>query len=306
MGKIRTFIYSIVKSATSVDYYYDITQASVFFSIKFFIGFCVIYSIVTGLVLYREYVLPIRPIIQSLPNQVVETVYPEDLVIYIQNGQVSISQPQPFFIPADRLQALMVQLKDQILGANSKSFDYLLVIDTSATTQDFYDYNTFALLTADTFYYLDPVYGRTTPGQVHINAIPLTGITAIINQQTFHALAAEVIPYLQAAIPFVLIPICIFLVFTLPYLFLVYTLMFALLMLFVAKIIDTTLSYSKCFQISIHLFASVSFAMLALKVVGVNMSIPLLRLTIMLIAGIIIVAHIKELSLHRRQQLKVS
>lgn len=306
MRLLKTFIISFYNSITSVDYYYDVTQASLSFCLKFFIGFSLLYSALTSIVIYQKYIQPVRPIIASLPNQFVETIYPEDLTILVQDGRVQINQPQPYFIPADRLRTLMVQLKDQILGANSTSFDYLLVIDTTANLENYNDYNTFALLTADTFYYLDPRYGDNPANQVQVNALPLTGVTAIFNHDTFQVIAAELVPYFQAAVPFTLIPIFFLLVFILPYFHFVYILGITLLGLFISKLIDFTLSFTKIFQIAIHLFAAVSLVLILPQLVNLNLEIPLLRFTLIVIALIIILVHTKELSLHRRRQLKVS
>jgi hypothetical protein len=171
MGMLKTLVRSLYRSATSTEYYYHIIQTNFRFTLKFFVGFCVLAAALSAINVYQHTIIPLKPLAQNIPSQLAQ-VFPSDTEITIINGQVSINQPEPYVITLDQLRQVLVSIGRQVLGASSYQARYLLVVDTEATLEDYYRYQTLLLLTKDSFIYRDPGQSLSSD-QIAVKVIPL-------------------------------------------------------------------------------------------------------------------------------------
>jgi hypothetical protein len=305
LSKINQFFAILLKSFTSRSYYYDLSRAHLGFTIKFFILFSLMYSTLNAMYWYTKIASPISDVITSLPTTISTTIFPSDLVIYITQGQVMTNSERPVFISMDVLKQLVSEVGRQILGTQSDDLDYLMVIDPSATINDFVGLNTFALLTETAFLYLDPQTLSDNSNQVRIKAIPLAGITTIITQETLTTFLNQLIPFLKQILPFSLLVLFLLSLAIIPYLQLVYVLTLASLTWFMAKLLHMKFGYQSSFQVTLHAFCNLSLVAITLQMLGIYPSLPLLFTTVMVIIVILALTRIREITLTRRHSLKV-
>jgi hypothetical protein len=124
-------------------------------------------------------------------KQLVKGMYPDELVINIQNGAVTTNVKEPYAIP------LPPQWKRWI-DEDSGQFENLLVIDTKATGDQFMEYKTIILLTK---HFIVHPSRRNTPfsGSYEIKPID-PDITLTITKDTYQQGLSQIMPYVDSAL----------------------------------------------------------------------------------------------------------
>ncbi len=287
MSYLKTFFYVLKKSFTSASYYKDVIKAPFGFSLKYFLFFSFLLSLIVTVVISLLILVPLNQFLKRFPKILVK-VYPAELEIKINNGMVSTNVQEPYVIPLERVSSTLDQLKD-VKGVSSDKMQNILVIDTNASVEDLQKYHTYALLTKQYLsYYKDD--GR-------IETFSLKKIDNLtINKSLVTNLINKLVPFLNYLALF-LIPLIFFgtfAFFTLgQFIYLLFT---ALLLFIVGKLISYKISYWKAFQIDLHLATIVIPLFLLASILGVHLQIPFLRLIIFTALGFFILNTLKNTS----------
>lgn len=138
MQKLRTFFNTLVKSVSSPAYYADVITAKIGFSLKYFLMLTFVLSIVTAF----KIMIPLAIFNLAAATDQVVTQYPADLDVKITNGRLSINQPVPYLVP----------IRKDWQDNGPKNFVVFESDNNISSPQDFYKYDTFALVTETSVY----------------------------------------------------------------------------------------------------------------------------------------------------------
>lgn len=285
MNYSKTFYYVWKNSFSSAKYYKDIIKAPFSFSLKYFLFFCFLLSVITTVYLGVKIFNPLNNFLKRFP-QVLIKVYPAELEVKIRRGVVSTNVQEPYFLPVDRLEKTFEDFNNDVKGLNSDKIENILVIDTRAKVEDMARFQTYALLTKNylSFYNED---GR-------IEIIPLDEIKDFtVNQSVVRGLINRLLPLL-GYISILLIPF----IFTGSFLFfsifqLIYLLFVAIFLFVAAKIISFPLSYLKSYQIDLHLSTIITPFFLLMSAVKIDVQFPFLKVIVFTLIGIYILNSLK-------------
>ncbi len=135
LNRPRTFVSIFSKSLTSLTYYKKILNAPPSFSVKYYFILMFLSTLITSAVLTTHLTPQVRTKTQILINDLGE-IYPPNLEIKIQNGQLLLNQPQPYVLPlpASIQQSVQPEIKN------------LAVFDTDGTINDLKLYQTLLLI----------------------------------------------------------------------------------------------------------------------------------------------------------------
>ncbi len=240
MVKFKTFFYSLYRSISSFSYYRDIVKAPQAFSYQYF-------SFLMLLLVIGMTALISVPIAQELPKsltrgeQYVRTLFPQDLLIEVKNGKLSINQPEPFVIPVP------VELAtDMPVAVSDQNRFNLFTYQSDAQIDDFDTYQTLILANSST------VMVRSDQGD--IRAYPLKESEDFtINKPMIDTLLNTVAPYLRYAVPIIISIIFIVLLSFVPLLKLLSIFFLSIFTMVIGKaVMGLTLPYSKYVQIGLH------------------------------------------------------
>src|SRR3989338_917901 len=244
MKYLRTFWYTWKNSFSSAEYYRDVMKAPFSFSLKYFLFFCFLLSIVTTIFLSSKIFIPINNFLSRFPEILVK-VYPAELEIKISKGVATTNVSEPYFIPSERFKKTFEEFEKEVQGLKSDKIENIMVIDTNAKVEDLRRYQTYALLTRNNlaFYNED--------GRIEIVQLEDVG-NFTLNQQVVRGVVNRFLPIIQVIsiflIPLIFIGTLIFFITSQ----LVYLLFTALVLFIGAKMISYPLSFGKSYQVDLH------------------------------------------------------
>ena len=236
MEKIKAFFYIYYKSLTTVKYYQDILKTELGFSMKYFFVLAIIVTLIVATVNLVPAVPRIESTIDSILTQSQE-LYPEDLVITIENGRMSTNQPDPVIIPMPQVPG--VQEPDPAVD-----FDNLVIIDEEGTLGDMEEYSTLFLVNESNIL-------MWSEGRIEVYPLrdfPNTEITreTISNLVERFEGWVRLVPYIVVVLVFVAL-LFYYLGFRL-----VYLLPVALIFFIIGSIRGLNLTYGKYYQVGLH------------------------------------------------------
>lgn len=280
MNYFRVFFYVWKNSFSSAPYYKDVLKDPFSFSLKYFLFFCFLVSVITTIFLSIKVFMPLNEFLTRFPSVLIK-VYPAELELKFNKGVVTTNVPEPYFIPIDRFEKTFEELDKEVQGVRSDEIKNILVIDTNAQVEDMKRFQTYALLTRSYLsYYKDD-------GRIEIVSLEKFG-NFTLNQSIVNGVLNKFLPLLRFIsiflIPFIFIGT--FLFFTSSQL--LYLLFSALVLFLGAKIISFPLSYVKAYQIDLHLTTIISPVFLALTALNIQVQFPLLRLIFFTLIGLFI------------------
>lgn len=285
MGKINTFIHVLKKTFTSPLYYKEILKAPFSFSLKFFIFYFFLFSIITTLFVSINFLSKTQSYIRNLPAMLIEA-YPEELELKIRNGEVSTNVKEPFKITVKEVEKVFEENKDNVLGAKEEDVENILVIDTSGTMEDFEKYNTAVLITKKNIMYISD--------QGRHESIPLSEVGDVtINRNMVEMFVGKAAPLLNLVFPGLVLFVFIGTFSFLPFANMVYLLFFALVLWIIAKLMKYVLSFRKAYQMGLHLVVITTTLFGLLSLIKVNVTFPFLQTIILSVLSIVILNKIK-------------
>jgi hypothetical protein len=138
------FLQKIKSSIYNPAFYSKIKHQSLGSALKYFFLFILILTVINVLFLSYELGIKLPQEIRNYINQTVSS-FPQDLEVNIDQGQVTTTAQEPFFVP----------IPQDLNEARSEDLNNLLVIDTKTpySATQFNQYKTFAWLTKDSLFY---------------------------------------------------------------------------------------------------------------------------------------------------------
>ncbi len=287
MNKLKTFYNSFIKSISSPAYYKDIVKAPITFSLKylFFLSYIFIFIFIATSVTYFVTLLPKLPEFVTIAKSRLNTFYPTDLVITITDGIVTTNQEEPVFL--------------HIPEVTDEDIKYIVTIDTKAQIEDYYDYDTFFLVTDDSVVYPesnDRSYSVTSIKELQKEI----GIKQI-DRNTYEQFLAMAYPFLDSipkTAPFVLVGVLLIVpfiaaVFEFMRNIIVVALLSVITFVF-ALLLKINLPFLKIFQMGLHAVTIPLIIMVILFFTGA--AIPLLFIASFLLWMVIILTQYKEVT----------
>lgn len=242
MNKLKTFLYSYIKSLTEPNYYKDIVQAKLSFSLKYYVFFYFILGLLSAVVFsWRD--LP------ELKNNTLELIdqlgreYPEAMVIEMSDYQLQLDGvEQPFGVPFPKAFA------DDL----TEVYEYLIYFDTETNTTE--EAALVSLKQSEyKITYPDTQDQVGTYQELEISDFTIDRTTVINNLPTIKSEVSQVLPYTPLGIWFissVILPIATFIMISI-------TSTFIFIGILIAQF---PLKWTQILQISLH---TITFAQTA-------------------------------------------
>ena len=229
-----SFIETVKSAIYDPDFYENIKKRKLSTTLKYF--FLLILALTTINTIILAYELGVKA-----PQEIRDSVYqgvssfPADLEVNIDEGQVTTTAQEPFFVPMPK------QETEEYKGMNN-----LLVIDTKTpySSTQFNQYKTLMWLTKDSLFYANREFDN--------RSVSLTDVENIkINKQFVQDLAGKINPWLNFVGPVLIILtfIGLYLGFTFN---LIYFLLLAVLVFFLSKIFKWGLGYSASYKTAVY------------------------------------------------------
>jgi hypothetical protein len=153
MQKLKSFIFIFKNSLLSFDYYKDVIQTPVSFSVKYYIILALIVSLVTTGAISARLLPKLQPELNNLVSQV-QNYYPDELVLTMTDGKLSINKDEPYVIPLPK--ALAENQTDGQQDENTEKLpENLVVLDSQGTIDNLETYNTLILINSANVLYRD-------------------------------------------------------------------------------------------------------------------------------------------------------
>ena len=246
MNKLKTFFNTFKRSASDPSYYKDILKAKFSFSLKYLymLSFFIILVTVLKFALMFAIALPtLTPKIQEFKKNM-QTAYPAELEVKINNGELSTNVEEPYYFdPFD------------MKGDDGKSqYEHFITIDTEASVEDYESYQSAILLTRTAAVYPDNQSGTYNFIKFSEFKEPIA-----INKSLYDEMMKKASPLIDA-VPMLLTGLIILMVLFGPLIggvfttagYMLYLLLATLVTWIVAKLFKTNLGYSKVYQLGMH------------------------------------------------------
>lgn len=280
----KNFFYILAKTFSSPVYYLEILKAPFSFSLKYFFLYFFFYSIIGTAVFASKSISPTKNLLNTLPSKITQ-IYPSELEITISGGKAKTNVTEPYIIPLGDIEKVFS--KDKVLGDNANKVKNLLVIDTKGSIENFYSYQTAALLTEKNIAVADDkggykIYPLENAGNITINRGLVDKIIFRIN------------PFLKYVIPTIIFAVFLYIFIFIPSYYMIYLLFFAFLFWLLAKILKSKISFSKSYQMGIHLVTITATIFGLASIAQLKTSFPFLQTIILLAIGAIVLSTIKK------------
>lgn len=288
MNYFKVFFYVWKKSFSAAEYYKDVLKAPFSFSLKYFLFFCLLLSLLVTVFFAARLFSPINNFLSRFP-QILVKVYPAELEIKINKGVATTNVSEPYFIPSDRFEKTFEEFEKEVKGLKSDEIENIMVIDTNAKIEDLKRYQTYALLTRNNLAF----YNEN--GRIEIVQLEDIG-NFTLNQQVVRGAVNRFLPILRVIsifiIPFIFVGTLMFFITSQ----LIYLLFTALILFLGAKTLKFPLNYWKTYQIDLHLATIITPFFLLLNSLKMSLQFPFLRLIVYTVIGLYIINSLKKLS----------
>lgn len=241
--KKGVFLKGVWQTLSFGDIYFDITNKLIprKLSLSIFFGFSFIFGVLFCLILSYFKLLPVSRFISFLPSRLI-SAFPSDLEITLKEGELSINQPQPYYISTKYI--------DQLVDGQNNISDNrnLVVIDTRARPESFGIYKTYILLTKDFIVFRDD----TGELQIyHFSGMP----DVSVNKEFIKMLTRIASPYLLYVFPLIVGGLFLYQLVLKPLLFLLLSYFVAFLYFGLFKVFMLGGGYAQSQQVAIHTLA---------------------------------------------------
>jgi hypothetical protein len=290
MRAIKTFFDEIRKSLVDFPFYREVAARPLSSAMRYVYWVSFLFTLVTGLLTASQMLASRQTFNAFIDKAVIELpeLYPQDLVITIQDGKLSTNGQEPYvFVMPEKIAS----------EAETEMPVNLLVIDTKARAEDFEDYQTFFLVTERAVVYPREVNARkdlTTGETTYASEISFFTFDDIdefqFNRASYDAIAQTLLPFLKVAKPIYLWIIISFMTI-LPFLgagfimlgYMLYLLVMTLLVWVISRIVSTQWTYKQLYKMSMFGLTLPMFLDFLRNLLGVGASIPFLFTLIFLV-----------------------
>lgn len=224
------FLENIKNSIYSPEFYKSIPAKFLGSAFKYFFLLGLLVTLITTASLIKPLIIDLSGQIESISKETING-YPQNLEVYIKDGQASINQQEPYFIALPE--------KD-----SSTDFHNLIVIDTETpfSITQFNEYKTATWLTKDSLFY------RSEQNQVR--GFELKNMDDLtVNKELLNSLYNQFSPYIKFIGPIILFLafLGIYIVFSFR---LIQLLFIALIVFLISKLIKKNLTYGISYKMS--------------------------------------------------------
>ncbi|MCA9308047.1 MAG: DUF1189 family protein [Patescibacteria group bacterium] len=288
MKQVKAFAYIFYKSITSLDYYKDVVNSEIGLSVKYYLSLAVIASFLTAGVIAGR----ITPNIQDSMDKFIvdgKALYPQDLVITVKSGKLSINQPEPYIVKAPKFTQSLKQTSMETHTERSDAIEKielenLVVFDANGELKDLETYKTLAVINSTNIIVRDFDIGRDVTNIFPIKDLP-EGTFARKDFELFVQGAQNTLAYLPV---FILGAMFFALFFYFGLMRLVYFLYVGGFVWLIGKIRGFDLLFTSAYKISLHTFTAVLALEVVMIMLGVDLALAmwgfLLNLTLSIVA----------------------
>lgn len=267
MQKIARFFQNIVNSVLSAEFYYKVLNTPLSFSMKYFMLLILMVSLVYTAFFEFKLIPEFSKFINTGITKV-ESLYPSDLILTMENGVLTTNAKEPYFVT---MESVIPDIKTQNQEASSPA--NILVIDTKTPfdEQQYKNYSTIVWLTKTSMVYPDS--GNSAGG---IRLMPFSEFKekVVLDKKTVDSGIIAVKPMLvnlTNIFALLFFPMICLMLLLYKLSCLLWT---ALLVFILAKIAKYNFSYSKSYQLSLHASTLPLFIQMVSTLAGVNIFIP--------------------------------
>lgn len=289
MKQFKIFLSSFQRSVTDFSYYRELLKYDFWFSIKYILVLtCAALFIQSVFVAVQiAFLLPKLPSgVEHLERRLKES-YPQELVISIKDGSLSINQESPYTIDIPEIREIGV-------------YKHFITIDTGASISDFESADSLILVTDQAIVYPDDPTGQqlTSYQVMSLKDIP---DDAVIDKKTYLGWITRLDPLfdmIPKAAPFVLLA-GVILVPLFGTLFsvswnLLYLLILTVVVWLVSKVFNLSLTYGKLYQLGIH---GLTMPMILVMILSsVNIFMPLVFTSAFLLWMVLVLSNLSKSS----------
>lgn len=259
MNKVKTFFFVLKNSLTKPIYYRSVLKAPISFSIKFLYSFVVfiLFIQVSFFSVQAAFLLPQLPEAITVIEKRLNSLYPQNLVITVTDGNVRTNVKEPVFID-------FPEIKDA-------KYDHFITIDTNSSHEDYSELKTFFLVTKK-----EVVYPESTLDGSRYQSAPLERIeNTTVTRHDYDLLLGDALPFLTSLpqnAPYYLllgvfvIPLVAGVFQTVGYL--IQLLILSFMTWAIAQLFGISLSYKKAFQLGLHAIAAPILLLFFLQATG--------------------------------------
>lgn len=268
------FIWDIRKSIYGPNYYKELTAKSFWHSFKYYLLLAIILAVITAVSFLFSIFPAVKVFINNAESEVLN-YYPDELQIFIKNGQASTNVAEPYFLK------LPPEIKESVTKKNNapQDLENLLVIDTKNefNIDQFKNYKTLVLLGKKNAVY----YGD---GKITIQSLEKISDFKL-DKPLVVSMLEKVRPYLRFIFPVVAIVI-FFVMFLGIDSNLFYLLFAALIIWFIARRRKIAIGYKKSYQLGLHLMTPALLLDSLLLIISPNLHITFLFTGVTLITAV--------------------
>ena len=289
MRLVKTYFSILYQSATSLEYYSQVIAAPLSFSLKFFVSSTAFYAVMAALYLGLTVLMPLKGMLSILPTQLAD-IYPKDLEITINQGQVSTNVAEPYYLSIEKVADFMDSLKHQIKGVTTAKPTYFLVIDTTATADDFFGYQTFILITKNNLVYYNDA------GRAEI--VPLADVDGFtLNHQLVETVFEKLVAFFKLIWPLLIFLLILIFLAILPIALFSLVLGLSVILVVFAQLIHLKLQFTQVMQIVMHLSVPILLFTGLLHLIGLPINLRFYPSLLTFLTSLIVILNLREKSL---------
>lgn len=264
-----------------MDYYREVLQTPMSFSIKYYIILALLVSLVTTGAASARLLPKLQPELNNLVSQV-QNYYPDELVLTMTDGKLSINKDEPYVIPLPKSLTENQNDTQPDDGTTEMLPENLVVLDSQGTIDNLETYNTLILINSANVLY------RDQNGKIEV--YPLKDMpNGQFTKQNFNELVDKVKSFL-VYLPALIISFMLVTLFIVNMTFrLVYLLLVALLLMFWGKSKMADYNYAKYYKIAIHTVTLPTIIATLLDIVAIPFNIPFWFIALNTVMGILVI-----------------
>lgn len=274
MKLFRDFPTTVVKAVSSPAFYKDVIKGKIGGGFGYFLLLTfLLAAIETALISVA--IIPSTEILLAKIRENIVDIFPADLEIKIDKGQVSTNVAQPYKIPFSQFQRLLPQATTD-LSPEFPTEENFLVIDSKAKVEDFPKYKTSLLLISSGIVIPEPDNG--------FRYYPMSKDTSLtIDRRMVRMAWSRISPLTQWLAPGIVGVIFVLMIFFFPVWHLVYLIFGALLLLLFARLVAIRLSFKAAYRVGLYAITLPLLVELVVSLLLPGVSIPFYFTVIFLI-----------------------
>lgn len=217
-------------------------------------------------------------------------LYPQELILTLENGVLSTNVEEPYYI----------DVPSQFADIDTGDIRHLVTIDTQANVEDFPSYDTVFLLTDTGFVVPDQEQDRANAYRVYSFEEQLESMsdeTVVIDRQLYDSFLGQAMPYFNYIVPGTVV-IVLLLVIILPFTLtsillitrLIYLIFVSAFLWVIARLLKKHYTYGEVYRMGMHMITVPILIGTVMGLIGLNLSLLWSFLLLLAFGGYILSA----------------